>query len=1311
MNVAHADLKQRAAEILGVEYGAVCRLDDGEAALEEADSFWETHCRWPSSRAVSQLFTWFKRLPDHQASCIDHKKWAMLLSSARKEQQLFKRMKFARSHLPTAHPTLILHRNKQSMSRLRLWQGVESWLEVHPVCDARRCASGRARRDPAARASNRVALCIRRWRQALQLARWSEDVCQERRAAFPRTWACLDIDFWAGLQRQVLQYMVDDPGIGSGDEAEHECDASDSSVAECTTAEGESFGAASDSPLLEPGHLRVARDISHGNDSALQTLRDRVCVCVAEYAQRVVANFHSLSSGIFVAVQSDMAVHQAALTVFGAYSLTAEYRKNLRSFVRQHVLEDTDADWSLRVMSCLDETGRGNKFDIVDASFFHEPAQDQLVDMDIRMLIVTASGERCARSDCLYGAACERTDTCIPADLRARAIRWLLKYFPGDAQEAGREFGVDASQNGVYDWWQEKLAQAEAEGKFVQRRVCHLRACQVRCELRSDGRTLPFIPPLLPVLGGDNTFVGGTWCSRLSSFQHTTASDRLGGRSHGSAICWLPADFLCPQCLHFFRSACLKDCPETVQRNFCDQLCLRRDLDLPCAIEELEFQQLLLLKRDQILSLAHEGKSTEFVSLLCECRKEFATGRVTRNLLSVAVKALPHVLYCKGMDSADSTRDFQFFGFQEVHGRVYSSALAIHQCPAFWTHYSGSPGFCCEQVWSLRALARATGGFSCLPRFGTYGSQEQLLLSEAAQNPSFTFYDLCGKWVSALDLKPAGPLPSAAVWLQILSERPQEQVLSIRERILAERSRAGLIFRRGQWHFDTIAVMRQAQQCGDLTAKEIELLGNFDFFERRGDSERQFCLESLTPPAARRMCQLHRAWELRTVGDWCTCHGEKTKKHPAAEPDAQAVPGASQLASDHQGREDELPQFVSTTKSSVLEPEQTCVGGLDSIPLPLSSDDLATLGVDFLELLNDDDDDDDDDACCSRSDAKGNYNDDDDDELDDEHHDDDGIDDDEHSDDADNAEIDNEHSVDNEWGDDDRDVRAIHDQADDDAAESVDDVPVRDLQYAPVTSPNNECALQTVPTLTRSAGRLLAGAKKGRTRLASSRRKVELPPAVPLHGNTSGPEIENVQALGLESDVAEKDLAPVGELDDDVHCTDLHPSDENEQRFKPKRRKKESDHGQGVNACPSEAELDARVELALLAVHVGHEDYDEKKGSWDVFFAKFQSQNPQFKARSRAWAHKLREAVQRVLRRHRVSTLCVDCPASKLSLNHQETRRAIGDVLLRHDLRTETTSSSVVRCELASALGISEAALMSGLRLQEEEPADKDWRL
>ena len=174
------------------------------------------------------------------------------------------------------------------------------------------------------------------------------------------------------------------------------------------------------------------------------------------------------------------------------------------------------------------------------------------------------------------------------------------------------------------------------------------------------------------------------------------------------------------------------------------------------------------------------------------------------------------------MGSDGSLQDLQFVGFKQAHGRMYASALAIQECPAFWTHYSGAPAFCCEQVWSLRTLARASGGFSRLPLAGNIGSQEALLQAEAAQDASYTFYYLDGAWVPALDLKPPGQAPGATTRLHILSRRPMDEVLSVRQAIFAERSREGLTFLREQWHFDTLTVMRRAQQRGDLTAKEIE---------------------------------------------------------------------------------------------------------------------------------------------------------------------------------------------------------------------------------------------------------------------------------------------------------------------------------------------------------------------------------------------------------------------------------------------------------------------------------------------------------
>jgi hypothetical protein len=139
-----------------------------------------------------------------------------------------------------------------------------------------------------------------------------------------------------------------------------------------------------------------------------------------------------VSGVLFVAVASDREVQDVAYRVLKARSLTAGFRWEVRSFVREHVKDYFDEDGQ----NCL-------------ISFWSESVSQPFLDYDVDRLLQVALGDRCDEGACSYGQPCGAW-SCVPSRLRAKAIRWLLKHFPADAQNVARAAGVSQEGNGSY---------------------------------------------------------------------------------------------------------------------------------------------------------------------------------------------------------------------------------------------------------------------------------------------------------------------------------------------------------------------------------------------------------------------------------------------------------------------------------------------------------------------------------------------------------------------------------------------------------------------------------------------------------------------------------------------------------------------------------------------------------------------------------------------------------------------------------------------------------------------------------------------
>jgi hypothetical protein len=225
-------------------------------------------------------------------------------------------------------------------------------------------------------------------------------------------------------------------------------------------------------------------------------LEDAVAEVAFEFADRCAANGWQVSAAIFVAVLTEPAVkallrvgvsRQGGTLRFGVSAPKAETRpllQQVRATVR-HVL-------------------RSN----FQPSFFAE--EPEFADFDVEALARVAQSRPCGKPLCLHGAECN-VGSCVHAASRAKAIRWLVKYFPIQAKElAQRQEHVrrreheclqDISEPGPrqpwQEYWDDLLTQAVRTGVVRKRTVC-CKYVAVRLPLRPDCRPVAMTPHVLP---------------------------------------------------------------------------------------------------------------------------------------------------------------------------------------------------------------------------------------------------------------------------------------------------------------------------------------------------------------------------------------------------------------------------------------------------------------------------------------------------------------------------------------------------------------------------------------------------------------------------------------------------------------------------------------------------------------------------------------------------------------------------------------------------------------------------------------------
>ena len=134
----------------------------------------------------------------------------------------------------------------------------------------------------------------------------------------------------------------------------------------------------------------------------------------------------------------------------------------------------------------------------------------------------------------------------VPAVRQVEAIRVLRNYFSPQLQE--RDDWRMAGSTDADSFWAERLAEVEAVGVAVSCQVC-CHTCHVRAGFRRDGCRKPAIAPILPCsapLQEDLRFLSPGARREVYEKYLVQRGYFSPQQVHGSALFYLPADFLCP---------------------------------------------------------------------------------------------------------------------------------------------------------------------------------------------------------------------------------------------------------------------------------------------------------------------------------------------------------------------------------------------------------------------------------------------------------------------------------------------------------------------------------------------------------------------------------------------------------------------------------------------------------------------------------------------------------------------------------------------------------------------------------------------
>ena len=208
---------------------------------------------------------------------------------------------------------------------------------------------------------------------------------------------------------------------------------------------------------------------------------------------------------------------------------------------------------------------------------------------------------------------------------RFRAIRTLLKYFPGRLEErAPRSAENSSAWTNPRSYWLKQMADIQERGVMKRHvRICCKLDCAVRVGLRSDGAPATVELSVLPEPGSGDTLENGfdTEKERLQRREDQmvtnagTASQKpvAHHRYHGFRLFALASDFLCQSCQDAFLTLDLAAASDKVVDEWCARMqceCIaRRDGD--AGRTHLYHEQLRLRKRADLVEIAAQCRRSD----------------------------------------------------------------------------------------------------------------------------------------------------------------------------------------------------------------------------------------------------------------------------------------------------------------------------------------------------------------------------------------------------------------------------------------------------------------------------------------------------------------------------------------------------------------------------------------------------------------------------------------------------------------------------------------------------------------------------
>ena len=458
--------------------------------------------------------------------------------------------------------------------------------------------------------------------------------------------------------------------------------------------------------------LMLVEDVAAENDNLGQAVRDALFKSAMEFAMCCQAADLPVSSALFAAIDADPAVRQSLRAAGQSFD------DRIRAVVRREL--------HLGVQG------------LAFAKSFWNP-QDEFCKLTIQEACRRATGKRCATAGCKSGCSCGK-DGCVAPATSIKAIRWLRKYFPEELQVAAR--ASLKQDEDVWESWEAQLTALETEGVRVVRSACCSAPFETCDAVRSDGLTNTWLPPVLPVFPvADAGDMGQRRIAFMDSY-----TDRRPQEVHGSAIMYLPSDFLCFACQGALFDLNVDGLSQTATAEWCRKMGVRvMALEHAAMHAFLKVEQTRLQRRRKAMQIASTSAASGFDEFeQCLQHDMFAQSSIVAMMCSQFMKALPPGEFWDGpgLNQLHCVRccfglEQRFVGQPEE--LWFSVAVPTCEQPGRWSDYTGRYGFCCPKLWLLRAWSMARGGVAQL----NDAELAQLQAAEAQHDAAYVQVKTC----------------------------------------------------------------------------------------------------------------------------------------------------------------------------------------------------------------------------------------------------------------------------------------------------------------------------------------------------------------------------------------------------------------------------------------------------------------------------------------------------------------------------------------------------------------------------------------